>query len=245
MANEPVYDRIGSGYARHRSADPVIASMIMEALGGARSVVCVGAGTGSYEPDGRWVVAVEPSSVMIGQRRRAAAPAIRAVAESLPLRSLSFDAALAVLTVHHWPDPWAGLAEMRRVSHRQIVLTFDPVAHCSHWLTDYVPEIAEIFRAAPPVESVAAALDAREVRHVLLSHDTPDGMTIAYWRRPAAYLDPEVRAGGSALQQVDSGALERGLRRLEADLASGDWQRRYPDLLNAEAMDYGLRLVVN
>jgi SAM-dependent methyltransferase len=245
MGDPPVYDRIGAGYARNRRPDPAIATMIEEALGAARSVVSVGAGTGSYEPADRWVVAVEPSSVMVQQRPFGAAPAVRAVAERLPLRSSSFDAALAVLTVHHWPDPWVGLAEMRRVAQHQVVLTFDPGAHCSHWLTDYVPEIATLFRAAPPVESIAAALGARQIRPVLLSHDTPDGMTIAYWRRPEAYLDTELRASGSALQQVDLKALERGLRRLEADLSSGEWRRRYQDLLAMQAMDYGLRLVVS
>jgi hypothetical protein len=142
-------------------------------------------------------------------------------------------------------DPWAGLAELQRVARRQIILSFDPAMHCSHWLTDYVPEIADPFRAAPPVEAVAGAIGAREVLVVPLAHDTPDGMTIAFWRRPMAYLNPAVRAGGSASQQLDPAALDRGLRRLEADLASGAWQSRYSDLLAAQTMDYGLRLIVN
>jgi SAM-dependent methyltransferase len=245
MGDAPIYDQIGVSYGRYRRPDPAIATMIDEGLGEARSVVSVGTGTGSYEPADRWVVAIEPSSVMVQQRPSGTASAVRAVAGSLPLRSASFDAALAVLTIHHWPDPWAGLAEMRRVARHQVVLTFDPAAHCTHWLTEYVPEIGEIFRLAPPVESVAVALDARRVWPVLLSHDTPDGMTIAYWRRPAAYLDPELRAGGSALQLVDSAALERGLEHLRADLSSGEWRRRYGHLLTIEAMDYGLRLIVS
>jgi SAM-dependent methyltransferase len=245
MVDAPLYDHIGERYASHRRPDPAIAAMIVDALGRARSILSVGAGTGSYEPAGRWVVAVEPSSVMIGQRPVTAAKSVRAVADSLPVRSGAFDAAMAILTIHHWPDPWAGLAEMRRVARHQVVLTFDPVAHCSHWLTDYVPEIAELFRAAPPVELVAQALAAREVLPVPLRHDTPDGMTVAYWRRPEAYLDPERRAGGSALLQVDAAALERGLRRLEADLSSGAWHRSHRDILSAETMDYGLRLIVS
>ncbi len=244
MGDGALYDEIGRGYARHRRPDPAIAATITDALGDARSIVSIGAGTGSYEPADRWVVAVEPSSGMIEQRSSAAAPVVRAVAESLPLRSGSLDAAMAILTIHHWTDPWAGLAEMRRVASHQIVLTFDPVAHSSHWLTDYVPEIAELFRSAPPVEAVVKALGATEVRTVALAHDTPDGMTIAYWRRPEAYLNTELRAGGSALQQVDPSALEQGLRRLEEDLSTGAWHRRYVDLLAAETMDYGLRLVV-
>lgn len=219
--------------------------MIAEALGDARAVVSVGAGAGSYEPTDRAVVAVEPSLVMIGQRPADAAPAIRAVAESLPLPSGSFDAALAVLTIHHWSDVQAGISEMRRVAHRQIVLTFDPEAHCTHWLVEYVPEIADIFRAAPAVDAVAEAIEATDVRAIPLAHDTPDGMTIAYWRRPDAYLDPARRVGGSALQQVDPHALELGLHRLEADLTSGAWHARHGELLSVEAMDYGLRLLTN
>jgi SAM-dependent methyltransferase len=244
--SEPVlYDDIGGSYGRHRRPDPAIARMIDSALGSARTVLSVGAGTGSYEPPDRWVTAVEPSSVMIRQRPPEAAPVIRAVAESLPLPAASFDAGIAVLTVHHWPDPWVGLAEMKRVARRQIVLTFDPALHCSFWLTDYVPEIGDIFRSAPSVEAVANAMAATEVRVVPLAHDTPDGMTIAYWRRPEAYLDPELRAGGSALQQVDPAALARGLDRLRADLASGVWRDRYRELLAAETVDYGLRLIVS
>jgi SAM-dependent methyltransferase len=244
VESRPLYDVIGAGYSRVRSPDPGIVAAIADGLGAARTVLSIGAGTGSYEPADRWVAAVEPSSVMIAQRPPGAAPAIQAVAEALPFRSASFDAAIAVLTVHHWPDPLGGLSEMRRVARRQVVLTFDAVAHCAHWLTDYVPEIGELFRAAPPIELVADALGAREIRVLPLAHDTPDGMTIAYWRRPEAYLDPELRAGGSALQQVDQAALERGLHRLENDLASGAWMERYGGLLQEQTMDYGLRLVV-
>jgi SAM-dependent methyltransferase len=244
MASRPIYDAIGHGYARHRRPDPAIVTMIDEALGEVRSVVSIGSGAGSYEPRDRRVVAVDASAVMIAQRPPGAAPAIQATAEALPLSGESFDAAIAVLTVHHWPDLLAGLAEMQRVAGRQVVLTFDPKTHCRHWLTDYVPEIGDIFLAAPPVEVVADTLGARAVHVVPLAHDTPDGMTIAYWRRPEAYLDPERRAGGSALQQVDAAALERGLRRLESDLASGAWNERYGALLHEETMDYGLRLVV-
>jgi len=244
MGARPIYDAIGHGYARHRRPDPAIVAMIEEELGDAHSVVSIGSGAGSYEPPDRRVLGVDSSAVMIAQRAAGAAPAIQAVAEALPLRSASFDAAIAVLTVHHWPDLRAGLAEMGRVARRQLVLTFDPDAHCRHWLTDYVPEIGDLFRKAPSVQAVAEALGARTVRVVPLAYDSPDGMTIAYWRRPEAYLDPERRAGGSALQQVDPAALERGLRRLEDDLTSGTWRERYGALMQEEAMDYGLRLVV-
>jgi SAM-dependent methyltransferase len=245
MGAGPAYDTIGLGYARTRKPDPTISAMVMRALGPAPSVVSVGAGSGSYEPLDRWVVAVEPSSVMIAQRPAASAPAVQAVGQSLPFSSASFDAALAILTVHHWPDLDAGLSEMRRVARRQIVLTFDPVLHCRHWLIDYVPEIEAIFRAAPTVEVVADRLHAVYILPVPVAHDTPDGMTIAYWRRPEAYLDGRRRAGSSALQQVDEAALRRGLRQLELDLKSGAWVARYGYLLAEETMDYGLRLIVS
>ncbi len=156
----PIYDLIGAGYAPNRRADPTIAAMILRALGRVRSVVSVGAGTGSYEPTDRWVLAVEPSGVMIAQRPCGSTPVVQAVAQSLPFRSTAFDAALAILTVRHWTELEPGLNEMRRVARRQIGLTFDPIVHCTHWLTDYVPEIGEIFRAAPPVAMIADRLDA-------------------------------------------------------------------------------------
>jgi SAM-dependent methyltransferase len=241
----PIYDVIGAAYARNRRPDPTIAAMIMQALGPARSVVSVGAGTGSYEPTDRRVLAVEPSGVMIAQRSTGAAPVVQAFAQSLPFRSNSFAAALAVLTVHHWTELEPGLTEMRRVAERQVILTFDPVLHCTHWLTEYVPELREIFRSAPAVEMIANRLDAKSVLVVPVAHDTPDGMTIAYWRRPAAYLDAERRTGGSALLQVDQEALHRGLTRLEEDLRSGAWTDRYANLQSEETMDYGLRLIVS
>jgi SAM-dependent methyltransferase len=237
------YDRIGIGYADHRRPDPRIASLIAAALGDARTVVSVGAGTGSYDPQDRTVVAAEPSRVMIAQRPPLSAPVVRAEAENLPFRARSFDAALAILTVHHWRDPRAGLTEMCRVAEHRIVVTFDPEAHSDHWLVDYMPELRQVFTASPPVELIADLIGATSTVRVPLRHDTPDGMTVAYWRRPNAYLDPAVRAAGSAFHQVDPSALRRGLDRLEKDLASGRWHRRYAHLLQLEELDVGLRLV--
>ncbi len=243
---EQAYDRIGVGYAARRRPDPRIASMIERALGDARSIVSVGAGTGSYEPAGaRLVTAVEPSTVMISQRPPGSAPVVRAVAENLPFRANAFDAALAVLTVHHWSDVHFGLEEMRRVAHRHVILTFDPEAHSRHWLVDYVPELKAIFAASPPVEELARLIGARSVKVILLRHDTPDGMTVAYWRLPHAYLDPSIRAAGSAFHQVEPDALRRGLDRLEKDLASGEWQARYGHLMALEEMDVGMRLLTS
>lgn len=101
MRAPALYDRIGTSYGRFRQPDPRIAAQIGAALGSARTIIDVGAGTGSYEPAGRRVIAVEPSEVMLAQRPADAAPAVRAVAEALPFPDHSFDAALAILTVHH------------------------------------------------------------------------------------------------------------------------------------------------
>jgi len=238
-----LYDEIGSGYARHRRADPRLAALITAALGDARSVVDVGAGTGSYEPDDRWVVAVEPSAVMLAQRSAGSAPAVQAVAEALPFPNGRFDAAMVVLSVHHWEDPRRGLAELRRVARRRVVLAFDPDVHQQLWLMDYIPELAEVSRG-PSVEDVAGGIGADRVSVVPVPHDCVDAMTIANWRRPHAYLDPETRACGSAFRLADSAAVARGIERLAEDLASGRWQRRYGDLLERDELDLGLRLIV-
>jgi SAM-dependent methyltransferase len=124
-----LYDQIGDGYAGLRRPDPRIAARLAAALGPAASLLNIGAGTGNYEPQDGRVVAVEPSREMIRQRPQGAAPAIQAVAAHLPFVDGAFEAALAVLTVHHWPDPVAGLRELRRVTRgRIVILTFDPGA---------------------------------------------------------------------------------------------------------------------
>ncbi|MBV9283490.1 MAG: class I SAM-dependent methyltransferase, partial [Acidimicrobiia bacterium] len=215
------------------------------ALGDARTVLDVGSGTGSYQPAGRTVVAVEPSSVMIAQRSARAAPVARARAEALPVRTSSFDAVMAVLTVHHWLDRQAGFAELRRVAPRRVVLTFDAEVHARMWLFDYVPEIAELdSRRAPSVQEVVDAVEGHSVVTVPVPHDCVDEMTVALWRRPEAYLDPGRRAAGSGPQQVDTAAFQRGLGQLARDLESGEWHRRYGDLLALDELDCGLRLVV-
>jgi SAM-dependent methyltransferase len=241
------YDLIGQGYARHRRPDPRIAAAVHAALGDARTVVDVGAGTGSYEPSDRDVVAVEPSAVMLAQRPAGAAPAVQAVAEALPFASRSFDAALAVLTVHHWPERAAGYAELRRVARRAVVLTIDPELHSRMWLVDYIPEMAEVFRRIPPVDEVVDGIGARlaDVVTVPLPGDCTDQMTVGNWRRPERYLDPEVRACGSAFHEVGPAAVERGMAALEDELRTGRWPARYGALLDLDELDVGLRLVVS
>ncbi|MFM5915569.1 MAG: class I SAM-dependent methyltransferase [Chakrabartia godavariana] len=193
-----LYDTIGLNYQDLRRPDPRIAAVIDAALGNARTVVNVGAGTGSYEPAHRQVTAVEPSAAMIAKRACGAAKAVQASAEELPLADDAFDAAMAVLTIHHWPDKSAGLRELRRVTRGPIVLlTFDPASR--PWLTDYLPELAALDEAnMPALSDYARWLGPVRIAPVPVPHDCSDGFLYAYWRRPAAYLDPVIRSGSSS-----------------------------------------------
>ncbi|BBK34243.1 methyltransferase family protein [Stella humosa] len=238
----PKYDVIGSNYAALRRPDARIAAAIEDALGLARTILNVGAGAGSYEPTGRSLVAVEPSLAMIRKRGPAAAKAIRARAEALPFEDKRFDAAMAVLTVHHWADKQAGLSEMRRVtSGRIVLLTFDP--SCRPWLTDYLPGLAALDDAQmPALADYERWLGPVRITPLLVPHDCSDGFLYAYWRRPEAYLDPYIRSGSSSFWAI--GDAEAGLQQLRRDLETGQWARRYADLLTLDAYDAGYRLVV-
>jgi SAM-dependent methyltransferase len=240
------YDRIGSGYGRFRKADPRITAQIMTALDDARTVVNVGAGTGSYEPPDRIVVAVEPSEEMAKQRPPGAAPCIRAAAERLPLFDQSFDAAMGVLTIHHWPDPVSGLRELLRVARRIVLFAYEPAIHSRFWLwQEYFPAAVRTAAASEmPVAQVVEVIGADRVEPVLVPHDCCDGFGPAYWRRPAAYLDPDVRNCISGLARLPANDLEPGLTRLRHDLESGAWQDRHRDLLHRNTIDAGLRLIV-
>jgi SAM-dependent methyltransferase len=245
MAKAPIYERIGRGYAQRRRPDPRIAARIDRALGNARTVVNVGAGTGSYEPDDRTVVAVEPSPVMIEQRRADAPPVVQAVAEGLPFGDDAFDAALAILTVHHWTDPEQGLYELRRVAGRQVIFTWDPTRLATFWFTrDYLPEAIALDEGFTTLEPTLALLGSATVESVPVPHDCRDGFFAAYWRRPEAYLDPAVRAGISGFGLLDRALVEPALARLAADLESGEWHRRNAALLGLDELDLGYRLVI-
>ena len=238
-----LYDTIGHGYRDLRRPDPRIAARILGALGDATSVVNVGAGAGSYEPVDRKLIAVEPSGVMVRQRPADAAPVVRASACDLPFRDDAVDAALAILTLHHWPDLERGLSELRRVARRRVVvLTFDPSFE-GFWLTDYLPEILEIDRRSlPPLSFLAEQLGGARIFDVPIPEDCTDGFLAAYWKRPEAYLRPEVRAAISVLTRLADPAP--GLAALRRDLDSGDWARRYGRQLGATERDLGYRLLV-
>ena len=241
-----IYDSIGATYASTRRPDPRIAAQIHAALGDAETVVNIGAGTGSYEPP-QTMLAVEPSAVMIAQRPAGAAPVVRATAESIPLGDDTADAVMALLTVHHWTDPEAGIAEMRRVARRRVVvLTWDQSVFRSFWLlAEYLPEVAAFDESrAVPLHRMAALVGATRIEPVLVPHDCTDGFGAAYWRRPEAYLDPAVRAGISMLAQTGEEAIAPGLSRLADDLSSGRWHDRHADLLNLAETDVGYRLLV-
>ena len=241
-----LYDRIGQGYAPIRQADPRLATQIGQALGDARSVVNVGAGAGSYEPADREVVAVEPSAVMIAQRAPGSAPVVQAVAEALPFEDDSFDAAMAVLTLHHWSDIEAGLAEMVRVARRRVVIVgFDSELWSDQWIVrDYVPEVARWRRLTEPsMERVLAALPPATVETLLVPNDCTDRMFATLWARPEQYLDAKVRDATSVWDQLPPEVTERALERLRGDLESGDWDRRYGHLRTTPELDVGLRLV--
>lgn len=239
------YDRIGVGYSEVRRPDPRLAALITGALGDARSVVNVGAGAGSYEPAGVRVVAVEPSAVMLAQHGGTAR--VQAAAEALPFADQTFDAAMAIMTIHHWADLEAGLAEMRRVSRRQVVFTWDKEHDQELWvIREYVPEIRELEHARfPRLATVVRALDARTVQAFPIPRDFTDGYQPAFWQRPEAYLDAGVRAASSTFATLPDDVVEPAMRRLAADLASGAWARRHAGLLHRETMDYGYRLVVS
>jgi SAM-dependent methyltransferase len=241
-----LYDSIGLTYAEFRRPDHRIASAIDAALGDAKSVVNIGAGAGSYEPFSRTVLAVEPSEVMMRQRPTGAAPCLRGSAEALPLETASFDAAMAVLTIHHWTDLERGLGEMARVARkRAVLLTWVPDA-APFWLTeDYFPEIAAHDRKIFPSSAALTAMLERMIgpvhtAPVPIPHDCTDGLLCAYWRRPESYLSAEVRSAISSFARIDA---EAGLTTLRTDLSSGRWAERNRHLLTLDTLDLGYRIV--
>jgi SAM-dependent methyltransferase len=242
------YDRIGAGYAGTRREDPDLRRRIEAALGDARTVVNVGAGAGSYEPRDRYVVAIEPSDVMAAQRSRDLAPSIRATADALPLRDGAVDAAMAVLTLHHWDDARErGVRELRRVARGPIVIvTYEAAVARGMWLMDYLPEVAELdARIFPPVEQVCGWLGGRtRIEVVPIARDTPDWTLGSFWAHPERVLDPVARAATSGFARMPERVVERVVRAVEADLASGAWDERHGVLRELHAYDAGMRLIV-
>ena len=241
-----LYDTIGGRYAHHRRPDPRIASAIEAALGDARSVVNIGAGTGSYEPIDRDVIGVEPSAVMIQQRPPGAALCLQGSADALPIETKSVDAAMAILSAHHWGDLEGGFREMSRVARkRAVLLTWVPDS-TPFWLTqEYFPEINAHDHTIFPSSADLIAMMERiigpvQMEPIPIPRDCIDGMLCAYWRRPEAYLDANVRSGMSSFARIDA---ELGLHQLRDDLSSGRWAERNGHLLELDALDLGYRIV--
>jgi len=246
MSSAQLYDTIGASYTVTRRTEPRIAARVWAALGDAQTVLNVGAGTGSYEPPDRHVLAVEPSALMRSQRPPDAAPYLAGSAENLPFNDQSFDAAMAFSTIHHWQDPIAGLREMRRVARRAVVFTFDTSDPSQFWLTrDYLPEVAALraCRVLASLTELARAIGAR-MEPVPIPWDCADGFFEAYWRRPRAYLDENVRRGISVWATVGPDAEERAVHSLRKDLASGRWAERNRDLVDLDAAELGARLLI-
>jgi SAM-dependent methyltransferase len=241
------YDTNEPQYARRRQTDTRIARVIHAALGDARTVLNVGAGAGSYEPTDRHVLAIEPSAAMRAQRPRQLAPAIQATADALPFDDDAVDAAMAVLTVHHWPDLERGLREMRRVAReRVLIVSADPDALDRFWLADYAPEMIAVERRRyPTLDTVARALAGRiEIQPLPIPIDCVDGFSEAFYARPEAFLDDAVRRSQSAWGFVDVAVQRRMVERLRTDLASGEWDRRYGSWRTPTTFDGSMRLLV-
>jgi SAM-dependent methyltransferase len=246
-ASVPVYDRIGGGYGGGRRTDPRIAAVLTAALGDAGSVVNVGAGTGSYEPGDRLVVAADPSPVMLAQRPAGSAPCVQASAEALPFGDGTFSAAMAVLTIHHWSNKPRGLTEMRRVARGPLVFFggHNRKLNTSWWLHDYFPAARRLVAGrAYPAERIAGVLGPVETVPVPVPADCADGFEAAYWRRPEAILDPVIWRATSALSLIPASDRMAGMARLSADLASGRWHRKYGHLLTLDELDLGYCIVI-
>jgi len=244
------YDTIGRGYCQTRREDPRFRARIHAALADARTVVNVGAGAGAYEPQDRHVIALEPSDVMAAQRSRDLAPAIRASAGNLPLRDRSVDAAMALLSVHHWDEEREnGVREMRRVARGAVViLTYDATVSGTMWLmADYLPEVAELdMRIFPSPQQLTEWLGAEvRIEKLPIPRDTPDWMLGSFWAHPERVLDAQARAATSGFARMPANVVDRVVSEVARDLANGVWEERYGYLRSLDELDVGLRLVVS
>ncbi len=241
------YEQHGRTYAQFRREDPRIAARIHAALGGARTVLNVGAGAGSYEPHDRWVLAVEPSETMRAQRPHDAAPAINASAQALPLDDNAVDAAMACVTIHHWQPPSQGLAELRRVSRGPVVIFTFELDALPAWQHEFLREGLERERPRfPALADIAAALGGRtRIERIPTPADCTDGFFEAFWRRPEALLDPQIRSAQSIWALLDTGVEQRMVDRLAEALASGAWDAEHGHLRGRESFDGALRLVIS
>jgi len=236
------YDQFGQQYSGQRRTDPRIAALVNQTLGNAQTVLNVGAGAGSYEPADRYVIAVEPSITMRSQRKT---PAVIGTADSLPFDDQAFDASMAMITIHHWPDIRQGLLEVKRVTRNTVVImTVDPDKLDTFWNAEYFHEVIEVERRRyPPLDLVTNALGGNcDIIPVPIPIDCVDGFQEAYYARPEAFLNPEVRKAQSAWGFVeDHGPI---VKRLADDLESGKWDEKYGHFRTQPEFVGALRLIV-
>ena len=243
------YDKLGQKYSGHRQTDPRIAQYVFAALADAKTVLNVGAGTGSYEPPDKYVVAVEPSIVMRSQRiQNGKIPAINAKADNLPFDANSFDASMAMVTVHHWPDMDKGLKELRRVTKNQVlIMTFDPDKLDDFWNVNYFPDLIEVEKARyPTINFIKNSLGGNcEVVSIPIPLDCVDGFQEAFYGRPEAFLEKDVRLSQSAWGFLPAGVEEKLVQSLEEDLKSGEWDRKYGHFRTQPTFTCALKLIIS
>jgi SAM-dependent methyltransferase len=242
------YNRQAQNYGQIRQEDRRIQAVIDLALGCARTVLNIGAGTGSYEPKDRYVLALEPSLTMRAQRRSGMAPAMIGTASEIPFDDDTFDASMAMLTVHHWPDLAKGLGEMARVTAGpRIVMSFDPDAHTDFWMFDYVPEMAVVERARyPAISKIVEGLGGVvEVLTLPVARDCTDRFQVALYARPEEFLIEAVRRSQSAWNFLEAGVEARFVQQLGHDLETGVWDVKYGHLRHQDTIDCQLRLIVS
>jgi ubiquinone/menaquinone biosynthesis C-methylase UbiE len=255
---KPVYDHIGTGYTKHRCADPRIVEKIVSILGLSPPAILadIGAGTGNYSRAladiGFQIEAVEPSEAM----RQQAAPhdAVRwhsGTAEQILLPDHSVDGVICILAAHHFSALPSAVEEMVRIcpSGPIVWFTFDHTQAGFPWLSDYFPAIWEnTFKVFPPVEDVNRLFETYAHRRVEvisypIPHDLQDCFMAAGWQRPEMYLDPNVRACMSGFALAEPETLKEGLIRLQRDIDTGTWRRKYRNLLDLDAIDWGYRFL--
>jgi SAM-dependent methyltransferase len=242
------YDKFGTEYSSHRQTDQRIAEYVYRELAGAKTILNVGSGAGSYEPTDKYVVAVEPSAAMRQQRSdKNKVPAINAKAGDLPFDNNSFDASMALVTVHHWPDMDKGLKELRRVAkHQVIIMTFDPGQLDNFWNAEYFPEVIEVERARyPTVDFIKNSLGGHcKIIPVPVPLDCKDGFQEAFYGRPEAFLDKQVRLSQSAWGFIPEDKQEKIIERLKIDLENGTWDNKYGHFRTQAFFTCALRLIV-
>ncbi|WP_028974837.1 class I SAM-dependent methyltransferase [Spirochaeta cellobiosiphila] len=242
------YDSNKPDYTNIRKPDPNIAKALLASLGEVNTLVNIGAGSGAYEPTTMDVTAVEPSQSMRETRlAKGLHAAIEATADKLPFDDNSFDAAMASLTIHHWPDLKAGLEEIKRVTKKRLViLTFDPDRLDSYWSKEYFPEVLAVEgRRYPKLKAIQSCLpkDTFQCQYVDVPRDCEDGFQEAFYARPEAFLESEVRKAQSAWGFIDTETETRLIDRLKKDLNSGEWDKKYGYYRNQPTLQCGLCIV--